>query len=383
VVGWSHAGQHAYVAGLGIVIPYALGAFHTTYAVIGSLLAVAAIAGSALQALAVVVRRAGARLLLTIQNLGSVLGAGLGALAPNAYVFAAGRLVQAASGWPQHPVGSAFLAQRHPRRRGAILSWHVTAGNVGTLVAPALTGAAIAAGGWRLGMWALAALLATTALVTAVGIRAPWRRPVPPPSPTAAPRASLGALLRQRPVWTLLVAGTIAAGGQGIGIIGLYAPAYLHDHVRASTIAVSVVLTILYVGAVVGPVLMGHLADHTSHLGVLLANYVLGAAALLAFVLVGHDELALGILAIAIGIFSYSELPLRQTVFADFVPAAQQRAGFGVFFTISQSIGAVWVAVIGICVTTIGFTAAFAVMAGTFLVGALVVAAGVVAVQPH
>ncbi len=377
-VGWSHAGQHAYVAGLGVVIPYALATFHSSYAVIGALLAVASVLGSLLQGLAVVARRVGARLLLTLQNVGSVIGVALGALAPTVLVFAAGRLLQSVAGWPQHPVGSAYLSARHPRRRGTVLSWHVTAGNVGTLIAPALVGVMISLDGWRSALWALAALLATTAVVTAVGVRGPWRQP-PQPAPTTASAAEahdLRRVLRSRPVVALLVAGTVAAGGQGIGIIGLYAPAYLHDALHASTVVVSSVLTVVYVGAVVGPILMGRLQDRLSHEGVLLANYVLGACALLAFVALGSSPRRLRVVGLLIGVFSYSELSLRQTVFADYVPGQLAREGFGVFFTISQTIGGVWVAVIGVVVAAHGFVPAFALMAATFLAAGLLVRIG-------
>ncbi|WP_276940318.1 hypothetical protein [Ferrimicrobium acidiphilum] len=111
VVGWSHAGQHAYVASLGIAIPYVIVSFHTNYAMVGILLSIAAIAGSALQVLALVVRKTSARLLFTIQNIGSTIGAVTAALAPGIYIFMAGRLIQSGAGWPQHPVGGSYLAK--------------------------------------------------------------------------------------------------------------------------------------------------------------------------------------------------------------------------------------------------------------------------------
>lgn len=391
VVGWSHAGQHAYVAGLGVAIPFVVVAFHTDYAVIGGLLSVSGIVGSGLQSLALVVRRTSARVLLVGQNVGSTLGAALSAIAPGIGLFMGGRFVQAVSGWPQHPVGSSYLSNRYPDRRGTILSWHVTAGNVGTLVAPLAVSSVIAARGWQWGFGLLAILLATTTLGVALWLPSPWRRlPGSRPHAPADPgggdpsgggrqrsfRQQLGDLVRQRPVLALLVAGTIAAGGQGIGILGVYAPAYLHTSLHVGALELGALLTAVYLGAVAGPVLMGSLADRLGHRRVLLTNYALGALALLGFVSVGRAVAGLAAVGLAMGIFSYSELALRQTLFADYLTGGMARAGFGVFFTVSQTIGAAWVAVIGLVVTDVGFPAAFLTMAGTFLAAGAVVAAG-------
>ncbi len=114
VVGVSHAGQHAYTAGLGIAIPYVVSAFHSNYAVVGVLLSFAAIAANALQVLALFVKRSSARLLFTLQNLGSTVGAVIAAVAPSVYLVMLGRFVQSGSGWPQHPVGAAYLSNRYP-----------------------------------------------------------------------------------------------------------------------------------------------------------------------------------------------------------------------------------------------------------------------------
>ncbi|KJE78206.1 MFS transporter [Ferrimicrobium acidiphilum] len=377
VVGWSHAGQHAYVASLGIAIPYVIVSFHTNYAMVGILLSIAAIAGSALQVLALVVRKTSARLLFTIQNIGSTIGAVAAALAPGIYIFMAGRLIQSGAGWPQHPVGGSYLANRYPKTRGTTLSWHVTAGNIGTLLAPLLMPSIIATYGWRAAFWTLSALLVTTTVAVAVWLPSPWRGLTS--TNDSADQEGIGfwsrlrALIRQRPVFALLVAGSVAAGGQGIGIVGVYTPGYLHTSLHLSAISLTVILTLLYAGAVVGPILMGSLADRRSHRGVLITNYGLGALALLLFVFSGKDILSLSLFGIAIGIFSYSELSLRQTVFSDYLPPGMSRAGFGVFFTASQSIGALWIAIIGITVADGGFRDAFILMAITFLAAALIV----------
>jgi MFS family permease len=410
VVGWSHAGQHAYVAGLGVAIPFVVAGFHSDYAVVGALLSVSAIAGSALQSLALVVRRVSARALLTMQNVGSALGAAISAVAPGIGVFMGGRFLQAVAGWPQHPIGSSYLSNRYPERKGTILSWHVTAGNVGTLVAPLAVGAVIASGGWQWGFGLLSILLATTALGVALFLPASWkllperlarpggmgttlqasreRAPGASPfvradlEPASLPQPSFKQqvvnLVRQRPVLALLVAGTIAAGGQGIGILGVYVPAYLHTSLHFSALKLSILLTVVYVGAVVGPVLMGTIADHVGHRIVLLANYALGAAALVGFYAVGKGVWGLAAIGLGMGIFSYSELSLRQTLFSDYLSVGLARAGFGIFFTVSQSIGAIWVAIIGLVITEVSFGAAFLVMAFTFLVAGVIVLSGTI-----
>ncbi|MHB1502747.1 MAG: MFS transporter [Acidimicrobiales bacterium] len=386
VVGWSHAGQHAYMAGLGVAIPFVVAAFHVSYAEMGVVLAVAAMLGSALQLLAVVFRRVSTRLLLVGQDAGSMLGAALAALAPGIGVFAAGRFLQAITGWPQHPVGSAYLSNSYPEHRGSVLSWHITAGNVGTLIAPLAVSSVIAAGGWQWGFGLLAILLATTVAVVAFGLHVPWHSIPRMPSgvdgagrhedDSDGSRIGLIGLLRQRPVATLLLAGTIAAGGQGIGILGVYAPAYLKSGLGFSALSLGLILTVVYLGAVIGPVLMGTFADRISHRLVLLGNYGLGAVALLGFAFVGKSILALGAVGLFMGIFSYSELSLRQTLFADYVGQESVRAAFGVFFAVSQAVGALWVAVIGVVVTDIDFHAAFVTMAGTFVLAGLLVALG-------
>jgi MFS family permease len=381
MVGYSHAGQHAYTASLGVVIPYVATAFHVSYALVGVVLAVAAIASSVLQGVASFVRSVTTRTLLVAQNLGGAIGAAIGAAAPVFWVFGLGRFVQAATGWPQHPVGSAYLTNRHPSHRGSVLSWHVTGGNVGTLVAPLVTTSIIAVAGWHWALGAVALILLSTVFVARFGI-APAKPASAPDEPTTTRERlrtaleELKVLLRRREAAVILAVGMIAAGGQGIGILSVYVPSYLHTGLHLKALALGAVLTVLYVGAVVGPVLTGHLADRLGHRAMLLANYALGASALVGFALVGRGLVVLALVGLATGLFSYSELPLRQTLFSDYSEGTAARSAFGIFFTVSQTVGALWVAIIGILITTVGFHGAFFAMAGTFVAAGVLIALG-------
>lgn len=387
MLGYSHAGQHAYVAGVGIAIPFVILTFHVTYAEVGVLLSIATMTGSLLQLLAGMVRRVSSRVLLVGQNLGSTLGAVIGAASPGIGLFFLGRLTQGWSTWPQHPIGAAYLSGRYPDRRGSVLAWHVTAGNVGTLVAPLAVTAVIAAGGWRWGFVLLACFLGSTALVVAVGLPGAFRlgrRDADSPGGTrrttslARAWAEFRSLIRQRPVAALLVAGMVAAGGQGIGILSVYLPSYLKSGLHFDALSLGALMTAVYLGAVIGPILMGTISDRAGHRLTLLLNYLLGAAALVVVPLIGREMVLLGVVGLCVGVFSYSELALRQTLFADYLGGGSERGGFGVFFAVSQAVGAAWVAIIGIVVTAVGFHVAFYVMAATFFSAAAVVLGGTV-----
>jgi len=184
-------------------------------------------------------------------------------------------------------------------------------------------------------------------------------------------------MVRERPLATLLVAGALGAGGQGIGIVSVYLPSYLKSGLRFDAFDLAAVMTTVYVGAVAGPVLMGHLSDRFGHRGLLLANYVLGAAALAGVVAAGRGIVVLAAVGLAVGIFCYSELSLRQTLFSDYLGRGAQRAGFGLFFAVSQSLAALWVAIVGVLVTDVGFHAAILAMAATFLAAAGIVVIGI------
>jgi MFS family permease len=196
-------------------------------------------------------------------------------------------------------------------------------------------------------------------------------------TPAPAPATPLRAVLRRPVVLAVLAAGTIAAAGRGLGVLGAYVPAFLHDGRHLGSVPTGALFTVVLVGSVAGPALAGWLADRVGRRRVLLAVYPAGAAALACYVLVGSSVWALAGVGLLVGAFAYAESPLLQSLYADTAHGADPRAAFGVYFAIAYGVGALWQTLIGWLVTAHGFTTAFQVMAASFLAaGALIVAAG-------
>jgi MFS family permease len=393
----SHAVQHFYSAGLAVTYPFVVAHFHVSYATLGLVLTVAGVLSGVLQGTAGLVRRASARLLLGGQNLVLGLLSLAGAVAPGFAAFGAARCSAALAMWPQHPVGSAYLSERFPERRGIVLSWHTTGGSIGTVVVPILASAVIAAWGWR---WALVVLAVPMAVG---GVLVGTRLPAEPhrlggegrsrqvgvggagggetalhlDGPGEAPRpvtAPLWPMIRRRRVVAILATGTVAAAGRGLGVLTAYVPAYLRSGVHLGTLLVGAVFTVVVAGSVIGPVVAGHLSDRVGRRPMLLLSYLGGAVALVAFGFSGPSLAALVVSGLLVGMLAYAESPLLQSLFSDALEGADARGAFGLYFAISYGVGSLWLVIMGAIIDRAGFTWAFVAMAASFVVAAGIVA---------
>jgi MFS family permease len=388
----SHAVQHFYVGGLAITYPLVVTAFHVSYGLLGVVLTVAGLLGGLLQGTAGLIRRMSARTVLTAQNLVLAAATVLGAVAPGFALFGAARCAGAAVSWPQHPVGSAYLSERFPQRRGSALSWHTVGGSLGTVAIPLVTSAVIAAAGWRWALVTLAALIAAGGLFVWLGLPADRRRPPPEPASTqpastqpastqpaggqvTATAGSVWPLLLRKRVVLILAASTIAAGGRGLGTITTYLPAYLRSDLHLGQLEVGAIFTAVMAASVAGPLAAGYLADRLGRTRLLVVAYLGGAVALAAFPFAGRGLASLLAAGIAVGVLAYAESPLLQAVFGDAIGEQHGRAAFGAFFAIAYGVGALWLAVLGWVIDAAGFTAVFLIMAVSFVVAAATVLA--------
>lgn len=378
VMSLCHGIQHFYVAGLAVTYPFVVAHFHISYAVLGLWLTAAGVVGGILQASAGFVRRARVRVILTLQDLGMAAAAFLGAASPAFTVFGSARIGGAVASWPQHPVGSAYLSERFPRRRATALSWHTAGGSAGTAVVPLIASAVIATAGWR---WALVtvggALMAGAALVWTALPDERSRTMSGPDGAAASMRAALHHILGQRQAVAVLAAGTVAAGGRGLGVLNAYIPAYLRSGLHLSALGVGAIFTVVMVASIAGPVAGGMLADRFGRRRILIVTYLGGASAVAAFGAVGRHLAALVVTGLLVGVLAYAESPLLQALFADMTADTDPRAAFGVFYAIAYGVGALWTAIVGWLIDVAGFSAAFGAMGVSFVAAAVIIYLGI------
>ena len=176
----------------------------------------------------------------------------------------------------------------------------------------------------------------------------------------------------RRGTLTVIAAGTIAAGGRGLGAVNAFVPSYLRGGLGLAQVTVGLVFTVVLASSVLGPIVAGRLADRHGRRLVAVAAYVVGGVALGLFGMAGASIPALLVLGVLVGAFAYAESPLLQALYADAVPDAPRQAAFGVYFAIAYGAGSIWVTILGWTIDHHGFSAAFWVMGASFLAAAAV-----------
>ena len=378
-----HAVIHALSALLPLVYPIIIVEFALRPADVGTFIAVTTAVGGLMQIAYGFVTRYVARPLLLA---GGQIVFGLSLLfagsSTSAAQLLAGISASRIGASPQHPVGNALLSDAFPaERRGFAISAHIAGGNLGTIAVPLLAGSGLLGAGLlaTIGWQRTVGLIGLPALVIGVLIgvfvhedhRAYRRAARSGPSV----RAQLGEVAGRRDLRYILLASLAAAGGRGLDIVAPFMLLYLSGPLRIDRATVSMLYLILLVGAVIGPLLAGWLSDRYGRQRVLVAYYLVSATGIIAFLLAGSNLVLLVPLLIPFGTAVFSESPVLQAYLADRADGPIRDVAFSVYFTAAFGIGAGWALVIGQVVERFGYPWAFGVMAGSYLVAALLLRA--------
>ncbi len=377
LISLGHAVIHAQSALMPLIYAVVLVEFGLTASSIGLFIAITTAVGGVMQMTYGFVTRWIARKALLATGYG-LFGGGL-ILGGFSQTF--GQLVSAMSAArigasPQHPVGNALISDQYPaERRGFAISAHIAGGNVGTILVPFVGAALIASIGWH----ATLALFGVPALVIGVLVALlvhedhdAYRRAA---RESGSALAHLRTVVARRDLRLILGASLVAAGGRGLDIVAPFMLLYLRGPLGLDETPVSLLYTLLLVGAVVGPVIAGVLSDRFGRRPTLIAYYLLSAAGILLFLAAGANLVLLIPLLLPFGTAVFSESPVLQAYLADRVTGPMRDMAFAVYFTFAFGIGAFWALVIGTVVERFGYPIAFGVMAASYVAAAVLLAA--------
>lgn len=315
------------------------------------------------------------RLLLGAGQIVAGLSTILTGAANNLGVFFTGNVLARIGGSPQHPVGNSILADRYDERsRGFALSMHVAGGNVGTVAIPILGTVMLTALGWRSTLFVYAGLVILMGIALVILVnddKADESTGRSEPKRLKASVREIWRILRDRNLFFILAATTVAAGGRGLGVLTVFIPLYFGSlHVDEGVIALLV--TVMLAGSVIGPIVLGKISDVRGRRGILLLTYAAATLITLVFVALGQNIAPMFLVLFLLGT-TYSESPLLLTFLADSTGSLDRDLALGVYFTVAFGVGSFWTSVLGYVIDSFGFSIAFYVMAASYVGAALLI----------
>ena len=374
----AHAVNHAQAVLLPLVYLQILGEFDITLADVTLLVAVGSIASGLMQlSFAKLTRVVSRRTLLT--SGGILFGGGFAAqaIAPTFGTFAAVNVASRIGGAPQHPVGNGLLAEQFPEeRRGFAISAHISGGNVGTVVVAVVGAAMITAFGWRwvVVLFGIPAVIIAIAILLFVRESGVDRR-------AAVAHGSVGdafrTVLADHDHRWIYLASVLGGGGRGLGVVNLFALAYLTLVIGLPEGTTNLMYGVLIVLSVPMPLVAGWLSDRIGRRRVIIGVYVGGAIAFVVFLLAGSSTAALWLGLVLMGLFSFAESPQLQALLADVADPTIRDTSFALYFTLAFGVGSLWTYLYGRITEAMGNVAGlpvvFLLMAVSFVLAALAV----------
>jgi len=310
-----------------------------------------------------------------------VLGAGnviVGITAMSQYWVAsypqllAARVVIDAGSSPQHPLGSSILSRYFSTARAWALTFHHSAGNLGSFIGPALASLALLYMGWQTAfvVFGLPSLVMGLALFmlrdhdAATADEAARKKKL---------KANLDAYvqcLKNRNILFTSLVLMVGAAGRGTGVNATYLVPFFMDRFAVTASVGGLLLTIMQGAGLIGPLAIAWFSDRLGK-RTLITQSTLLLSAIMTIWLAQHSALGplFYINLILYGGFVHARGSLTQTMIGDFAKAELTDAAFSIYYFVGFISGPIWTLIIGYVMDHYGFTPAFYVAASTYLAG--------------
>jgi MFS family permease len=286
----------------------------------------------------------------------------------------AARVIIDAGSSPQHPLGSSILSRYYPKARGWALTFHHSAGNLGSFIGPALASLALLYMGWRtafvvFGIFSLAMGLSLFLLrdYTSTAEESDAKRNIF----KANVNAYLLCLKNRKIIITSLVL-MVGAAGRGTGVNATYLVPFFMERFNVTASTGGMLLTVMTGAGLVGPLLIAWFSDRLGK-RTSITQLTLLVSAIMTVWLAQHSELGwlFYLNLILYGSVVQARGSLTQTMIGDFASPELTDAAFSIYYFVGFISGPIWTLIIGYMMEHYGFAPAFYVAAGTYIAGML------------
>ena len=271
---------------------------------------------------------------------------------------------------PQHPLGSSILSRYYPQARGWALTFHHSAGNLGSFIGPAAASLALLYMDWR------TAFVLFGMLSLIMGLSLFWVRDHGGAAEAGAGKkaqagfdAYLQCLRNRNIVFTSLVL-MVGAAGRGTGINLVYLVPFFMAQYGVSAATGGMLLTLLQGAGLIGPLAIAWFSDRIGkRRGV--TQLTLAVSAVTTVMFVHHSSMTFFFYLnlLLYGAVVQARGALTQTMIGDFASEELTDAAFSIYYFIGFISGPVWTMIVGYVMQHYGFAPAFYIAAGTYIAG--------------
>jgi MFS family permease len=283
----------------------------------------------------------------------------------------AARVAIDAGSSPQHPLGSSILSRYYPKARGWALTFHHSAGNLGSFIGPAAASLALLYMGWR------TAFVIFGLLSLIMGWTLFWVSDHSGAGDNAGGKAKTRAgfdayiqCLKNRNILFTSLVLMAGAAGRGTGVNMTYLVPFFMAQYGVSASGGGLLLTLMQGAGLIGPLAIAWFSDRSGkRCGITQITLLLSAV--MTVWLVQHESLSIlfYINLILYGAFVQARGALTQTMIGDFATPELTDAAFSIYYFVGFISGPIWTLIIGYVMQHYGFSPAFYVAAGTYIAG--------------